>query len=83
MTAEWMPEVYAKSQPIWCPNCGEEFGIEKEIEYAEKRGIQHILEYLIANKGIGVSINDDEGGEIMMVEVEELESMLKQLEKGQ
>jgi len=44
---EWIPDVYPKSQSIWCPNCSEEFGIEREIERAEKRGQRVLLEYLI------------------------------------
>jgi hypothetical protein len=55
---EWMPEIYPKSQPIGCPHCGEEFGIEQEIEWAEKRGIQHILEYLRHYHYLGASIID-------------------------
>jgi hypothetical protein len=63
---EWMPEVDHGSQPVWCPNCSEEFGIEKEIERAEKRGMRHILEYLKREHFLGASVIDQ---------------MLKQLEE--
>ncbi len=47
MKLDWLPKISSHSQSIWCPHCGEEFGIEEEIEAAEKRGIGVFLDYLI------------------------------------
>jgi hypothetical protein len=79
-SAEWMPEVYPKSEPVWCPVCGEEFGIEKEIERAEKTGMRHLLEYLIAEAAMTVIGISDSGQFIEGINAPILESMLKQLE---
>ena len=35
-------EVKPHSESIWCPHCGEEFGIESEIEYAHEAQAEDI-----------------------------------------
>ena len=80
MKQEWMP-----INP--CP-CKEPIGnpddiciCERSIDYhAAIRHKIELIDYLIKNEAVGVSIEDNEDEEIMMVEVETLESMLKQLE---
>ena len=85
MTAEWMLTNEKITDAFYH---AKDFANLMQFELDGRREVakaqaKKLLEYLIVEKAIGVSVEDNDDDEIKMVEVESLEQMLKQLEKGQ
>jgi len=66
---ETVKPIPSHSEGIWCPHCGEEFGIESKIEYAreaqaeisfslgEQQGIEKVVQWVEKHK-VGCMIQD-------------------------
>ena len=42
-----IPPVLHHSESIWCPHCGEEFGIESKVEYERQYGIDYCYKEML------------------------------------
>jgi len=75
---EWMPDENEIDGFVdGCEHYDRNYVLDRWGKLAQRK----LLEYLIAHEAIGVSVEDNEDDEIMMVEVETLKLMLKQLEE--
>jgi len=42
-----IPPVLHHKESIWCPHCGEEFGIESKVEYERQYGIDYCYKEML------------------------------------